>query len=254
MSSSIFVTGAASGIGRATAELFATRGWRVAVADRDQAGAMAVAISLGAAATPFCVDVLDEQGLARSIEAFCGTEGKLTVMFNCAGLVDMRPLVESSLERQFQVLDVNVKGVLNGIHAALPYLRRNGAGRIVTMSSAAAVYGVPDEAVYSASKFAVRALTEALDIEFEPLGVRVSDVMVAYVNTPMVTAATVQAKSIELLGVNVEAGQVAETVWQAVHGSKVHWFATAADEDYFHGINAASQDERRALVKSITGY
>jgi len=152
------------------------------------------------------------------------------------------------------VLNVNVKGVLNGIHAALPYLRCTGAGHIVTMSSAAAVYGVPDEAVYSASKFAVRALTEALDIEFEPLGVRVSDVMVAYINTPMVTAATVQAKSIELLGVNVEAGQVAETVWQAVHGSKVHWFATAADEDYFHGINAASQDERRALVKSITGY
>jgi len=147
-----------------------------------------------------------------------------------------------------------VKGVINGIHAALPYLRRAPDARIVTMSSASAVYGVPEEAVYSASKFAVRGLTEGLNIELERDGIWVCDVMVGYVATPMVIAAERQAKSVEIVGVNVKPSQVAETVFAAVEGSKVHWFVTEADAGSAQAFDATEWEQRRDLMKRAAGF
>lgn len=253
MANRIFITGGASGIGAETGRLFAREGWHVAVADCNIVAARALAAELGTSAQACFVDVLDLDSIGAALSQFCGDAG-LDVLFNSAGLVDMRPWTATPLERQFQIFDVNVKGVLNCISAALPYLRKMEQSNIVTMCSAAGIYGVPDEAVYSASKFAVRALTEALNIEFEKLGVWVSDVMVSYVATPMVTQAEHQAKSVEILGVNVGPQDVAAVVRQATLERGVHWFVTKTDEEYFNGINAASQDERRDLVKSITGY
>ena len=78
-------------------------------------------------------------------------------------------------------------------------------------------------AVYSASKHAVRALTEALDIELERYGIAVSDIIPPYVNTPMVTGAERQAHSVSSVGVPIGPGEVAATVWKAAHGKKLHW-------------------------------
>lgn len=91
------------------------------------------------------------------------------------------------------------------------------------MSSASAVYGVPELATYSASKFAVRGLTEALSIEFEQYDITVSDIMAPYVQTPMLTEASRIATSVDRLGVNLTPEMVAKTVWKAAHGKKVHW-------------------------------
>lgn len=252
MTKRIFITGGASGIGRSVAELFIAKGWRVAIADRNIAAANALAIQLGDQASAFDVDVLDAGALASAITAFAGDAG-LDGLFNSAGLLDMRRWLDTPLDRQYQIFDVNVKGVLNAIHAAVPHLRKVAGARIVTMSSAAAIYGVPEEAVYSASKFAVRGLTEALNVELDPLDIWVSDIMVGFVNTPMVNDADHKGKAVEILGINVQPGDVAATIWRAFNERQVHWFVAQSDEDYFTEINRVSQDERRTLIKTLTG-
>jgi NADP-dependent 3-hydroxy acid dehydrogenase YdfG len=250
----IFITGAGSGIGAATARLFAENGWRVGLADRDDAAVQALARGLGAGAQAFCVDVLDRAGVYAAVSAFVGPKGQLSALFNSAGLLDMRPFAETPLERMAAILDVNVTGVITCISQALPFLTGDHGARIITMSSAAAIYGVPDLAVYSASKFAVRGLTEALNIEFEQKGIWVCDVMVGYVDTPMLSLAEDTAKSVGIAGVHVSAQTVAETVFQAVTGRRVHWFVRAEDRAASDHFDATPMEERRDLMRPATGY
>lgn len=251
---SIFITGAASGIGRETARRFAAEGWRVGICDRDAAGAAALAQELGEPASAHSADVGDALALARALADFCGGEGALDMLFNCAGILEMRRFADTPLDRLHAIIDINVKGVMSGIHLALPYLRRSDAARIVTMSSVAAIYGVPEEVAYSASKFAVRGLTEGLNIELEAEGIWVSDVMVAYVATPMVLDPAEKAKSVDILGVNVQPAQVAETVWRAAHERRVHWFVTDADAAVAAQVDQTPWENRRAIMKGIAGF
>ena len=250
---SIFITGAASGIGRETAHRFAGAGWRVGLCDRDAAALAPLQADLGEAASSHIADVRDAVALAAALGDFCGQDA-LGVLFNCAGILEMREFADTPLDRLHALVDVNVKGVINGIHAALPYLRRAADARIVTMSSASAVYGVPEEAVYSASKFAVRGLTEGLNIELERDDIWVCDVMVSYVATPMVTAAEHQAKSDEIVGVNGQPAQVAETVFAAVEGRKVHWVVTESDAGSAQAFEATEWEKRRDLMKRASGF
>lgn len=252
---SIFITGAASGIGLATARQFVASGWRVGLCDIDASGLEDLKTDLGDAASIHPADVADAQALSDALDAFCaGGEGPLDVIFNCAGILEMRMFADTSLSRLHAIVDVNVKGVLNGAYRALPHLRKSSDTRIITMNSLSAIHGIPEEAAYSASKAFVKGLTEALNIELEPEGIWVCDIMVAYVSTPMLTAATAVAKSVEILGVNVEPGQVAAVVLQAATERRVHWFVTAADEAVAKQIDETPWDDRRNLVKSITGF
>lgn len=251
---SIFITGAASGIGLATARLFAGRGWRVGLADRSASGLDRLVAELGRNTRAFPLNVLDEPRIADALRDFCGPSGALKVLFNSAGILDMRPFAETELARLHEVIDVNVKGVVNCIHAAIPYLKVHGDARIVTMGSGAGVYGIPDLAAYSASKFAVRALTEALNIELEKDGVWVSDVMVGYVKTPMIDEAAHRAKSVDIVGVNATPEMVAETVWKAATDKAVHWFVTPGDEEAARNVDAMPWENRRDIFKAATGY
>ncbi|WP_434291139.1 SDR family oxidoreductase [Celeribacter sp. SCSIO 80788] len=248
---SIFITGAGSGIGAATARVFAAKGWRVALADRDGAAVEALASEIGGAA--FTVDVLDRDSIATAMNTFT-KEGGLTALFNSAGLLDMHPFAEADPARLDALFDVNVKGVMNAIRAALPALKSAENAHIVTMSSAAAIHGVPDLAAYSASKFAVRGLTEALNIEFEPMGIWVSDLMVGYVATPMLSKADATAKSVELAGVHVTPERVAETVYQATQEQRVHWFVRDEDREAQAVFDATPLEARRDLMRPSTGY
>lgn len=189
---SILITGAASGIGRATALLFAERGWRVLACDRHATALQAVASRGGAAIVPFVGDVSTREGAAALVEAAVhAAGGRLNCLFNCAGLLAMGPHPTIDPQRVDALMAVNVNGVVHCIDAALPALQATPGAHIVNMSSTSAEYGTPDLAVYSASKFFVRGLTEALNIEFAPLGIHVSSVVVAYVQTPMVQQAAV---------------------------------------------------------------
>jgi NAD(P)-dependent dehydrogenase (short-subunit alcohol dehydrogenase family) len=151
---------------------------------------------------------------------------KMSALFNCAGILRMGRFEEVPPAECQRQVDVNLMGVVNGIHACLPALERS-RGVIVNMSSGSAVYGSPELAVYSATKFAVRALTEALDIEFRRKGVRVCDVMPGYVDTPMVSSQETPAKTVSRIGVKLTAEDVAELVWKAAHGTGLHYIPQA---------------------------
>ncbi len=224
----IFVSGAASGIGRASAHLFAARGWFVGCYDVDVDGARAVAAEIGVNATHGRLDVTNEESWKTALADFeKAGRGDLDVLFLSAGILRMGRFEDVSPAECRSQLEVNVMGVVLGIQAALPLLTKTPNSAVVTMSSASAIYGQPELAVYSASKFAVRAITEALDVELRGRGIRVTDVMPSYVDTPMVRAQTYRAKTMDTLGVKLTAEDVAEVVWKAAHGSRLHWFVNA---------------------------
>jgi NAD(P)-dependent dehydrogenase (short-subunit alcohol dehydrogenase family) len=226
----IFITGAASGIGRETALFFGQKGWFVGIVDVNEEGLLSLKSEIGEDnCCHALMDVTDLDSVDKAVKAFAEkTGGKMDVLFNNAGIASMGPNEDIAIEDQHKIVAVNFTGILNCIHKSLPYIKDTPGARIISMCSASAIYGIPELAVYSATKRAVKALTEALDIELEKYGITVSDILVPYVRTPLVTDADVKAFSIEKMGINVEPRQVAETVWKAAHGSKIHWHMTRA--------------------------
>jgi NAD(P)-dependent dehydrogenase (short-subunit alcohol dehydrogenase family) len=250
---SIFITGAASGIGRATACLFARMGWLVGLFDRDEQGLLSLAAELGEERCCFLkADVTDPLDVQRAMELFAGrTGGKMDLLFNSAGVLEMGLFEEVSLEAQQRVVDVNLKGVINCTHHALPCLKRTPGARIVNMSSASSFYGIPELAVYSATKHALSALTEALDIELDSCGLTVCDIQAPYVKTPMITEAVRKAFSVDRMGINLEADQVAACVWRAAHRRKLHWKMGGPAIHFLLFLFWAFPFAKRAIVRRL---
>lgn len=221
---SIFVTGAASGIGRETALLFAQKGWFVGITDIDAGGLATLETEIG---SENChreqLDVTDPENTRAALEAFARQAGgRMNLLFNNAGMVKFGRFEDVDLPVYHQIVEVNLKGILNCTHYALPYLKTTTGARIISMASTSAVYGVPELSVYSATKRAVLALTEALDLELEKYGIIVSDILVPYVNTPFLDGQE-EVYSIRKMGIKIEPVTVAHTVWKAAHQKKLHW-------------------------------
>lgn len=250
----ILITGAASGIGRKTAQLFVARGWNVAAVDVNSDALDQLAVVLGSRITPIVSDVRSREGAQAMVDAAIATTGgTLDCLFNCAGLLEMGPHIGIDPDRIDRMLAVNINGVVNCIDAAYPALASTPGAHIVNMSSTSAEYGTPDHAVYSASKFFVRGLTEALNIEFESADIQVSAILVAYVQTPMVNAAQTKAASVDKLGVKVTPEAVAEMVWQATHGNKVMW-RVGTDATLLNLAVRVLGGRVRGLYKRLNGY
>ena len=222
----VFITGAAHGIGRATARRFADFGWFVGIADIDGAAATAFAEELGeTTAMPFTLDVTKPEEWSAALETFVSARGQLDVLVNNAGILISGPFCSNPLPRHHALIDVNIKGVLNGCYLAKPYLAATPGSCLVNMSSTAAVYGQASLATYAATKFAVRGLTEGLSVEWHADGIRVVDVMPLFVRTRMIDGMV--ARSVERMGVHLTVEDVAKVVLAAAtytggHG-RVHW-------------------------------
>lgn len=224
MKECIFITGAAAGIGRETALLFASKGWFVGAADRDEAALEALQKELGEGRCSIHVmDVVDEVSVKKALADFTEhTGGQLRLLHNNAGILKVGPFEEISMAAHRAVVEVNVIGLMTVLHAAFPYLKATPGAQVVNMSSASAAYGIPDFASYSASKHAVRAMTEALDIEWEPHGIRVCDLMPPFVNTGMVKQNEQGSRLFERLGVNLTPDVVASQVWAQMEQPRLH--------------------------------
>ncbi|MTJ64191.1 SDR family oxidoreductase [Nocardia seriolae] len=209
----VFVTGAAAGIGRAIAARFARQGWTVGLYDIDAEAVRATAAELGGHTVTGCFDVTDPAGWEQALKEFADATGRLDVLVNNAGILYSGAFGELPIERHHRLVDVNVKGVLNGCHTALPYLRRTPGSRVVNLASAAAFYGQPGLATYGATKAAVRSLTEALDLEWRHFGIEVSDLLPLFVATDMMTEVNRGSKSATTLGVRLTPDDVADAVW-----------------------------------------
>lgn len=229
---SIFITGAGSGIGRATAQLFAERGWFVGLFDVNADGLEETAATLPEGQRiSMTFDVRDRAGWARAVEAFgLATGRRMHVLFNNAGVGKGGWIEEMTPDDIDLVLDVNLKGVINGVNAALPLLRETPGARVVNTASVAGVFGAPKLAVYCATKFGVRGLTEALDVEFSRYGVRVVSLMPWFVDTPILdTQADPNSNRRmrdQLVDQKVEiypVAMAAQRAWDAAHGSEIHY-------------------------------
>nr|WP_297383352.1 SDR family oxidoreductase [uncultured Roseateles sp.] len=224
----IFITGAASGIGRACAELFAQRGWFVGLYDIDVEGAETVAATLGEGNTVVgALDVSDADAWRRALAEFWVKGGeRLDLLLNNAGILASGPFETVPLAKHEAMLAVNVLGIINGCHCALPYLRRTPGARVINMASATAIYGQPDLVTYSAAKFAVRGFTEGLELEWSRFGIRVSDIWPSFVKTSMSTDFE-QLPSARSLGIRLTPADVAAAVWACATSKsripKTHW-------------------------------
>jgi NAD(P)-dependent dehydrogenase (short-subunit alcohol dehydrogenase family) len=228
----ILITGAASGIGAATARKFAAEGWRTLLTDIDGPGLEHLSGEIGAEQAPwFSFDVRDLDGLARAMDFAAGhTGGTLDVLFSNAGVAAFGSFGDISAGRHADIVDVNLKAVIHGAQAALPLLRKAPAGRIINVGSVSGLVGVPGLAAYSATKWGVRGFTEALDAELRAEGLRVVSLMPWFIDTPLLDkgrpepGARPAKDEMRAGGVPVyDVSLVAEAAWQAAHGDRLHY-------------------------------
>ena len=161
----VIITGASSGIGEATALLLAGRGAKVVLGARgpDRLSALAARIvAAGGEAAYASTNVKRRDDLAALVNLASERYGKLDVLVNNAGVMPISPLDDLRVEDWDEMIDVNIKGVLYGIAAALPVFRTQGFGHFVNIASIAGLKTVPNMAVYSGTKFAVRAISDGL--------------------------------------------------------------------------------------------
>lgn len=161
----VIITGASSGIGEATALLLASRGAKVVLGARgkDRLEALAKRITdAGGVAAYAPVDVKKRDDVLNLVQLATERFGRLDVLFNNAGVMPISPLDDLRVEDWEEMIDVNIKGVLYGIAAALPVFRRQGFGHFVNTASTAGLKTYPNMSIYSGTKFAVRAISEGL--------------------------------------------------------------------------------------------
>jgi NAD(P)-dependent dehydrogenase (short-subunit alcohol dehydrogenase family) len=236
----IFITGAASGMGRETALLFAGKGWFVGATDVNMDGLRTLEQALG---SENCwirkLDVTAKTDFEAALAEFCGKSGgRLDLMFNNAGIGESGWFEDVPYEAAMRVVQINFVGALNGAYASLPWLKKTPNSLLFTTSSSSATYGMPRIAVYAATKHAVKGLTEALSVEWERHGVRVADVLPGLIDTAILRSTPNRTSdapkpSEEQFYANapkkgmfrlMPASSVAECVWKAYHGNKLHWY------------------------------
>lgn len=189
----IVITGASSGLGEAAARHLADRGAAVVVGARRVERIEALAREIndgGGKAIAVATDVTDRAQVQALVDAAMEAFGRLDVIVNNAGLMPQSPLEGLRVEEWDRMIDVNIKGVLYGIAAALPYFQRQKAGHFINVSSVAGHKVHPNSAVYSATKFAVRALSEGLRQEVKPYNIRTTIISPGAVSSELANTIT----------------------------------------------------------------
>jgi len=183
------ITGAGSGIGRASALAFAQEGSSVLVADLNGGSAEETATqirSAGGIAAELEVDVTDPRKVEQMVAAAIDRFGRVDVLFNNAGLAQtFTPLEDSGDDLFDRIMTVNVKGVFNGCRAVIPHMKAQGGGVILNTASTAGIRPRPGLAVYNASKAAVISMTKTLALEVAPHRIRVVSICPVATDTPM---------------------------------------------------------------------
>lgn len=184
------VTGGASGIGRAIAEVFAREGAQVVVADLSAAGAEQAAAALqgaGAQALALTVDVRDAAAIQAMVQATVARFGGLDILVNNAGTGEAAGPIHETPDDSFdRVIAINLRGVFLGMKHAVPAMLRRGGGRIINIASVAGVQGLMGAVAYSASKAAVIQMTKVAAKEYAAAKILVNTISPGWVDTPMV--------------------------------------------------------------------
>jgi NAD(P)-dependent dehydrogenase (short-subunit alcohol dehydrogenase family) len=183
------ITGAGSGIGQATARLFAAEGARVVVADVDDRGAKATVAGIrktGGEAVAEHVDVTDEQETVALAARVAKRFKRIDVLFNNAGISGVGDVLETEPDLFDRVMRVNVRGVYLTSRAVVPYMIKQKSGSIINMSSCIAEIGLARRVSYAASKGAVLSMTKSMQVDLAPHGIRVNALLPGTILTPFV--------------------------------------------------------------------
>jgi NAD(P)-dependent dehydrogenase (short-subunit alcohol dehydrogenase family) len=178
------VTGGGSGIGAALVRALSQRGTTIVIADIDEAAAKSVAAELTGVST-VTLDVRDAPAVADLVTQTAAEHGRLDYMFNNAGIAVGGLVEEFTLDHWNRVIDVNLRGVIHGVHAAYPVMLKQGHGHIVNTASLAGLVPGPGLAPYDAVKHAVVGLSLSLRAEAAGRGVKVSAICPGFVDTPL---------------------------------------------------------------------
>jgi NAD(P)-dependent dehydrogenase (short-subunit alcohol dehydrogenase family) len=231
MRKSIFITGGASGIGRAIAVRFAADGWFVGLADLN-VGGMAETQGLlpDGQSAAYRLDVTDALAWETVLAEFAAVAGQIHVVANNAGLPAGGPLREITLEELDRLIDVNLKGVFYGAKAAYPHLKAAAPGScLINTASAAALYGMANQSVYGATKAGVKSMTESLEAEWADEGIKVRSLMPSFIDTPLLMNPPNRSRDTPIRDAVIAAGLeftpvevVADEAFRSVTEDKVH--------------------------------
>ncbi|MFU0507800.1 SDR family oxidoreductase [Pseudaminobacter sp. NGMCC 1.201702] len=215
----IVITGVSSGMGAAAARHLAAQGANVVLGARraDRIEALAAEIKeTGGKATAVVTDVTRRDDLKNLVDTAVKTYGRIDVLINNAGVMPLSPLERLKVDEWDQMIDVNLKGVLYGIAAALPYMKEQKSGHIINLSSVAGHKLFGGSAVYSATKFGVRALSEGLRQEVTPYNIRTTIISPGAVKTELlehISEKDIQQANQDFVG---QVGVPAETLGRLV--------------------------------------
>jgi NAD(P)-dependent dehydrogenase (short-subunit alcohol dehydrogenase family) len=247
---SIFITGAASGMGRETARLFAAEGWFVGAFDVQADLLASLEAEIGADNGLFRrLDVTDRDAYRAAIDAFAeATGGRMDVLFNNAGIGRGGPFADMVWDDVRAVVEINLVAVLSGVHLAIPLLVATPGSLCFSTSSSSATFGMANIAVYSATKHAVKGFTEALSVELKSRGVRVADTLPGLIDTPILPDAAKVGAPKEGMWRLMPARSVAEAVWAAYHEDKLHWYVPPELHEFDTQATAAPEAVRDAMA------
>jgi NADP-dependent 3-hydroxy acid dehydrogenase YdfG len=202
----IVITGASSGMGEAAAKHLSALGATVILGARrrDRIEKLAKEIQdNGGQALAIAMDVTQRDQVKRLVDSAVEQFGRVDVLLNNAGVMPLSPMDRLNVDEWDMMIDVNIKGVLNGIAAVLPYMKEQKSGQIINTSSVAGHKVFNGSAVYSATKYAVRALTEGLRMEVKPYNIRTTIVCPGAVKTELlehITEADIQQANKDYVG------------------------------------------------------
>jgi NAD(P)-dependent dehydrogenase (short-subunit alcohol dehydrogenase family) len=250
----LFITGAAHGIGLATAKHFAAQGWFVGLYDINQEGLDSLLASgdFPNACALYC-DVTKRESVEAAFDHFAGhTDGKLDLLVNNAGVLTSGNFEEIDAAAHNRIIDVNIRGLTDVAQLAFPLLQQTPGSVMVNLCSVSSVHGVPLLAVYSASKYYVNGLTEALSIEWSKHDIRVTSVKPPLVNTAMGHA--VRPELMKRFSVDMQPEDVAASIQRAAEGKRMGYILGGSAKVWGWLDKHLPEAGRRRLTRYLTDH
>jgi len=247
----VFITGSASGIGLATAKMFAAKGYVVGLYDINEALVKKhLKDDLFKDATGAYCDVTDRASISAALADFSNHAGeRLDVLVNNAGVLSSDWFSKLKPEQHDLMIDVNVKGFTHVAQLAYPYLKQTEGSTLVNLCSASSIHGIPFLAVYSATKFFVNGLSEALSLEWEQDDIRVVAIKPPVLNNRM--GDSVKANLTQKMTVDMSEEDVVHQIWKSLQGDGLSYPVGLKAKLWFVVDSLLPEKPRQQLVKYL---